>query len=849
MRTIVWLTLISFVYGCSNGTVKQTETPAPIGDDETELIAKRKKWFELIHTAAPKDNWRMIEASNVEANILLRNTKRMAAATTTATSTTESFAGGKIKGEWNERGSVNQAGSIIAADYDSVANNLYVVSAAGSIWRNNGLAANNWTLLNDDYIFDNQLLKVFNRNAGGSRILAKRDVSFLYRSDNEGGVFTQCTVNYPVSWNGSNNITQLEVLRGNSNIIYALAYIWNDNPWQPRMAIFRSTDEGATFNRIYTLLSNDRAKVKMVQPYNSQDIYLFDAQAVPGNITIYSVSGTTVSQVNTVAQPEALTGNLHFKATTIGAVTSFYFTNNNSRVFRSDNLGASWTFKGTLPAQAWDRLDVSNTDADKVYSGAVECMRSTNGGASWAIVNGWSEYYGNIVGKLHADIMNIVHFKKADGTPFAIINNHGGVSITYDNTITNTNLSVTGLKSAQYYDILTAYDNLNYIYGGTQDQGLHKNTTALTPGGLSFAQTISGDFGYLALSDLYRTLYTQYPGGSLYIFSHPTGSYLKNWVMPGTQKPNYGWMLPMENTYNPVSDTVLMGGGNLTGGGGSYLCRIRTQNTSPYTVSASQYNYDFRANSRTTSAGITAIEACPAQPQRFYVATEDGSFFRSNDNGASWAKSTTFSAGGPGPWYLYGSTIVSSRLTNDLVWYGGSGYSNAAVWKSADGGETFTAMSNGLPNTLVHEIVANIDESMLFAATDAGPYVYIVEDNQWYSLIGANTPIQNYTSVEYIHALNTVRFATYGRGIHDFAISEPYIYYYYGTGNWTDITQWGNQFQPPASSLTGNHRIFINPLITGECILDVPYTLSAGARLVVSKGRKFRVNGNLTINQ
>jgi hypothetical protein len=93
------------------------------------------------------------------------------------------------------------------------------------------------------------------------------------------------------------------------------------------------------------------------------------------------------------------------------------------------------------------------------------------------------------------------------------------------------------------------------------------------------------------------------------------------------------------------------------------------------------------------------------------------------------------------------------------------------VYKSIDGGVTFTPMSNGLPPTLVNEIVASPDERFIFAATEAGPYVYVANENMWYSLSDNTMPTQFYSGVEYVNALNTVRFSTMGRGIWDFVIT------------------------------------------------------------------------------
>ncbi len=830
--------LLLLLTSCNQHPASSTKPlePRPIGFDEDEISRMREKYIELSHTAPPGTDWRRIEAANVERNIVLKKSRRLLGKTNALAA--ETFANSRLSGTWSERGSDNQAGSIIGCDYDSVANSLYVISAGGSIWKNNGLVTNSWTLVNDNYIFRNNFIKVINRIGGGTRIITQINEQVSY-SDDGGTSFTPAALSLPVEWS-ANGVRQIVHVKGTSTV-YLLCFMWDEVSWSARVALYRSTNEGASFSRIYTFNHGNDTMVKMITPYNSNEVYLLDAQSSAGNLQFSQLSGTTPTLINSVAQPQSITSDLQFAGTAVAGALTFYMLINNQTVFSTTNKGAGWSVKGTLPQSAWGRLDVSNNDPLKVFSGGVEAMRSYNSGTSWTVVNGWGEYYGNITGKLHADIMNIVHYRKTDGTSFAIVNNHGGVAISYNELTSTSNLTIAGLHSAQYYDILTAMDNPNIIYAGAQDQGLQRTTTALTPGLLSFNQNLSGDFGYLLLTDIYQTLWAQYPGGSYYLFDNATGSYMTNWAMPGTQKPNYGWMLPAKNTYNVVSDTILMAGGNITGGSGSYLCRVKINHTAPYTVSTSQYNYDFRSHSNNASSGISALESCPAQPEKLYVATEDGTFFYSNDAGSSWNKSTTFSVGGG--WYLYGATILSSRLTKNLVWYGGSGYGGASIFKSTDGGVSFTPMSNGLPQTLVHEIVANLTESMLFAATDAGPYVYIADDDTWYPMIGADNPIQNYTAVEYISASNTVRFASFGRGIFDFSISEPVTYYFFGNGNWNNENNWVNQLMPP-TILSGKHEIYINP--NGECILNINQTVSNGAKVTVAKDKKLTITGSLT---
>ena len=65
-------------------------------------------------------------------------------------------------------------------------------------------------------------------------------------------------------------------------------------------------------------------------------------------------------------------------------------------------------------------------------------------------------------------------------------------------------------------------------------------------------------------------------------------------------------------------------------------------------------------------------------------------------------------------------------------------------------------------------------------------------------------------------------------------------------GSWTNASNWKNNSVPP-SVLQGYSEIIINPIVAGKCILNVPQTISLGAKLTVIDNKDFVVNGNLII--
>ena len=64
------------------------------------------------------------------------------------------------------------------------------------------------------------------------------------------------------------------------------------------------------------------------------------------------------------------------------------------------------------------------------------------------------------------------------------------------------------------------------------------------------------------------------------------------------------------------------------------------------------------------------------------------------------------------------------------------------------------------------------------------------------------------------------------------------------TGNWDVASNWSNNTRPPAVLPAGS-EILVNPTV--ECVLNVPQTISAGAKISVAAGKSFRVLGNLSI--
>jgi hypothetical protein len=71
-------------------------------------------------------------------------------------------------------------------------------------------------------------------------------------------------------------------------------------------------------------------------------------------------------------------------------------------------------------------------------------------------------------------------------------------------------------------------------------------------------------------------------------------------------------------------------------------------------------------------------------------------------------------------------------------------------------------------------------------------------------------------------------------------------YTFTGNGNWNVPSNWSSNAIPPPN-LPSCSEILIDPVGSGECILNLVQHISTGAKITVKTGKKFRVTGNLIL--
>ena len=736
-----------------NQDTMKTPTPTEYVEkkkNKKEFKQNRKEWIENMHKSAPNVDWKQIDKANRKNNTdiirILREALIDENQISEISDNFEVIVSRDIQGTWIEKGSNNLAGRIRTADIDFSENMIYCASSGGNIWRGT-LEGENWQSLNDYMqILGITFLRILDTQ-NGKRLLIGSDNDGFYYSDNDGLTLTET--------NGlENNYVKRFVMQSGTNHIYALV---NTSP----RAIYRSIDLGENFEIFVSLDANQGIPSENISHfdiftprYSEDDIYLLN------DIHLYKISDNDlISIANLPAfydDDVALTGG-------VGGANgeTFLYAYVGGHIFRSIDGGETWIYKGESPSSWWwiNGFNSSNIDRNRIVVGGMELYSSSNDGADWGLVNPWWEYYDNMESKLHADIPEIRFYLDEEYNEIALISTDGGLYKSSDYLETVENISLEGLGVSQYYSTYSQRFEPYQIFSGSQDQGLQKSITN-NDGVQDFEQIISGDYGHLVSGNNGASIWTNYPGFSIYYPDISNSNYSLTLDFPCT---GHLWLPPIiEHPEDP--NKAILGGGGINGG--NHLIELSVDlSTQGNQIVHNQNNYNF-------SGTVSAMGYSPIDSSHRYVLTENGKFYYSSDNGESWDYNLSFN--GPGAHYFYGSTIWASPLQLGKVYIGGSGYSNTPVYVSFNHGETFTALNNGLPNTLVFELAGTPNDDLIFAATEIGPYVYSENLNEWFFLSGLTAPDQTYWSVDYIPEINTARFGTYGRGIWDFVIDGNY---------------------------------------------------------------------------
>lgn len=725
--------------------------------DESAEFLNRADWIEKIHRAKPGTDWREIEYKNRMQKYLKNPSYSQNGC---KIQIINPLNGAELSGTWVEKGSTNQAGRIVAAEYDPVNDKIYCASGGGTIFRKD-FTGGSWEPLNDRINFGEILmLRVFNRFGTQRIVVATREAPYLYYSDNYGSSWnTAGGLSNMLNWGHLSDAALVDDAR---HTIYLLGFEWNYRRNYAQTTLYRSIDMGQNFTTIVSYAESQYGNADFFDlwapRYGNTPCYMMNIKS--GQAFFYKLDPNN-GKASQIAKFKVLSSGSPMLTGYYASRMTFYLYCAGKFYSSTDN-GSHWYYKSSPPEGPFGKnsLCASVNYPGVVFLGGMNLIQSNNHGATWTNVNEWWEYYSNPYNKLHADAPAVTSIRR--GIEYELIGTDGGTYISDDTMRTVRNISLYSMHNSQYYSTYSGSDT-NFLFAGSQDQGFQICRTATCNNPLAFEQIFGGDFGNIISSDGGNTVWTVYPAFAAVTKNAPNAVGIT--AIRDFNGSTYFWLPPLMGDPAGDPDVVYYAGTSISGSG-SHIIKLRYASGN---ISATEMAFDFYSAS--SGGYVSAISFSPVNPNYRYALTNNGNFFYSTNGGVTWTKTSSFS--GPEPHYLCGATIYASHLQLGLLYIGGSGYSNPAVYKSTNNGMTFTRADNGLPLTLVHQITADNSENYLFAATDAGPFVYSVAQSKWYDMAGSEAPDQIYWSVEFIPSGNLVRFGTYGRGIWDFRISQP----------------------------------------------------------------------------
>ncbi|MBK6482953.1 MAG: T9SS type A sorting domain-containing protein [Chitinophagaceae bacterium] len=624
-------------------------------------------------------------------------------------------------------------------------NTIYIGAAGGGVWKSTN-SGSNWTDLTSSIPVTSIADIAIDPSNSNIVYIATGDgygYEATWQSDNDfwGGVYSAGilkSVDGGISW----TTTGLSYSQNNKEIIQRLV-IHPSNPLillaSTRGGIYRTVDGGINWSLVDAThcfdMEFNTANPNTIYAGGNQDILQSTDAGATWTVLKNNLCGAgRISIETTAANPLVI-----------------YALCVNGTLSRSADGGATWVTKSSPSGAAtfygyYDLvLECADANADNLLAGGLYVAKSTNGGTSWQTISSWSPY--TAANYVHADNHDLKFLPGSTQTIFS--GNDGGIFKSVNQGTSWTDLS-SGLRLAQIYRLSTSATNPSIVYSGWQDNGSNRWD------GTSYTQVYGAD-GMEALVDYtnsnivfietqYGSIYKSTNGGSSFTYVAPSsGPWVTTYIMdPVDHNKMYaGYATLYKSTNNGSNWSVLAS--NLYGGNYCTAIAVAPSNTNTiYTSSlglmkkttngAAPFT-DITAGLPVASAGINYIAVSNTDPNSVWVAfsgySSGNKVFKSTNGGSSW---TNVSGTLPN---LPVNTIVYENGSSNRVYIG----TDIGVYYRDDNTADWIFYNDGLPNVMVHELEINYTSDKLVAATYGRGI--------WQSDLASNAPTASITTTPF----------------------------------------------------------------------------------------------------
>jgi photosystem II stability/assembly factor-like uncharacterized protein len=217
-----------------------------------------------------------------------------------------------------------------------------------------------------------------------------------------------------------------------------------------------------------------------------------------------------------------------------------------------------------------------------------------------------------------------------------------------------------------------------------------------------------------------------------------------------TTSDRYNWFTPVQ--FDPTNPQVMYLGGNRV--------NRSTNGAATWTVISPDLTGGPGPDPNYPFGTITTVAAAKGNGNVLFAGTDDGRVWTTSDLGAHWNRLS----GLPSIWVSRVKVDPASALVAYATFSGYRGGSNAAlVFKTTDGGTTWTDISGNLPKAPVNDIV--VSGSTLYVADDLGVYQTTDGGATWLR-VGTGLPRVPVDDIELVASTNQLVAGTFGRGVY-----------------------------------------------------------------------------------
>jgi len=645
-------------------------------------------------------------------------------------------------------------------------NTVYLLTSGGGLWK-----TTNFLQVNPTWVPKTDALPT----TGGGSVAFGRTSNVLYLGLGDpfddfplaGGFVTKST-NGGDTWGpvinlaNATSVRDIKVDTSGGNDIVMVA---------TDAGFFRSADGGATYDASPNPSIGARVLWSLA---NTSAGWL--VSAADGTLWLSTNQGATWTQTGTPGFTGAGRSTLGIGAP--GDAVVYAFAGNPGGtdqldLFRSPDGGLTWTALG-LGSKAPSNPNADNSNMDimhgqafynqmilvdptdvsrnTVYIGGNLCTaRTTDGGASWTLITDWLPRSGANLPYAHADfhaaaISTLTSpaklFFGSDGGLF--VSNDTGASWDYRKNI--------GIVSHLIYALTTNPNSLNTTIIGLQDNGtrIREGSTTI------YDQTRGGD-GFGVGTSQANTTWTL----STYVHGAVDNStdLGAHWSV-ATTGINTGDTPFATAITNPLASADPAGTVFFTVG--LHDVYETSNGASSWTSIGS---FGAPGTAQTIRALVHVVGVSPVDTSHIAVAGTSGNLLLTTNGGVSWTQ-VPLNTAVPG----YNSSNTNIAWVNNSILYVCSEAFNSGairVVKSINGGATWAAASNGLPDASVSKLQIDPSDNTgntVYAGTFVGVYQTTDGGASWHKF-GAGLPNVHVTDIFMPPNGSFIRISTYGRGV------------------------------------------------------------------------------------